>query len=211
MTNYQVKVEICTKACIIAGQAPIDNLFSGRDATTIVCRECIDKVIAQSLEGSNFEYTKKTARLLKSPGDVGYILPVHYARLYGLTERCGACSILDNIAINTNVYFKILNDKLYIEAEDLACDCGGEVELVYMSADIGGANLSASLLDAMAHLLAYYILLSNKGMKVADMAYRKYLELIGDARSVQKAIHRPSGSLAEPYMGFRGGGRGRLR
>lgn len=202
-------LSIINSACILSGISVLVNFDKDKSEVSQVAREKIESVIREVLTSGNFECTRKTIplTLVGSPDRTelanGYHLPPDFTRLIGLTDCCDACGskCYNNVSVNYNITFRILNDMLYIDSPCCFCCCGSLNSLVYISSNIGTSVVSSYLESAMAHLLAYYLCHRFKGSTEAKDMYNMYKKYVGQALELQNSENHPYNNLSKPCKG----------
>ena len=205
--KYDLKISICNQACTLIG---LDNIVNFNTDTSIrakQCRELLPGILKTTLETLNYEFSRKTHVL--RPYKDGYSQPAEYIALVGLTPYKYSGN---QMLVDRDVKFKIMDDILYILTP---CGFIGNIEdrlLVYTSSSDTHSDPSSTLLDALAHHLAYYLSSRLGNTDHPEKFYKMYMLLIDKAKEINMRTHNLNVEVGDyNYVPFYGTGRGRLR
>ena len=210
----QFKFEIANQACILAGLDPIGNLLNDKSERAKTCQQFVDDAIKTAMETLNYEFAQVSTALTEMADGEGYQLPPNYIKLIGLCgcTECGCNSELKSLQIDRDIQFRILNGRLYVNTPCPSCLGTSGRTLIYTALENDIVEIPATLKQAMAHLLAYYVARRMGTQNDPMVLFKMYEVLIMQAKKTNESNHHLNSNagqdVAPPF--FYGTGRGRL-
>lgn len=144
-------ISICNIALGKVGQSNIkafDKSVRGE-----ACETSFPNCLGTALEASSFEFSKKTATLVKYADRNGYQIPAQMINALGLRDTCGCCEECESFHLNSDVGLIITDNSLFINKPVACscCGCGCDV-LVYTSGELDKLA-GSSMFDRMVAIL----------------------------------------------------------